>query len=445
MYKNYPNEVDVSTEARMKEEVMFGGPWRGPLIVRGKGVYCYDRNEKEYLDLESQAWSLGLGFGNEEVMEAAFEQAEFLYHMKGGLNTFPRLKLADKILSLVPKSFNRVSFEPSGSIANEAAMKIAMINRPDARYFVSLYHAFHGNTLATAAAGWHATKALGSVYGGGTKYMAFMDNVVRVPNPYCYRCPLGKKCESCQYECADALRTTLQLGVSGPVAAVILEPVQGSGGQIPCPAGYLKKVREICDEFDTLLIFDEMQTGFGRCGTMFAMDLYEVTPDIFTVGKALGNGFPISGTVISEKLKGFQDGNDDNFTFCNNPMAQAAALKTIEILIRDNIPENARKMGAFLTAGLKEIQKKYPIMGDVRGPGLHIGIEMVKDPVTKEPDAAMASAIYKKALDNGLIMGLGGSSPHVIKVKPPLIINESQCAIFLEKFEQSLKEAIEES
>ncbi len=443
MRKNYPNEMDRNTEVQMKEHVMFGGPWRGPLIVRGKGVYCYDRDEKEYLDLESQAWSLCLGFGNEEVMNAAFEQAEFLYHMKGGLNTFPRLKLADKILSAAPEGFDRVSFEPSGSIANEAAMKIAMINHPEARYFVSLYHAFHGNTLATAAAGWHATKAKGDAYGGGVKYMAFMDNVVRVPNPYCYRCPCGKKEGECQYECAEALRTTLQMGVSGPAAAVILEPVQGSGGQIPCPAGYLKRVREICDEFDTLLIFDEMQTGFGRCGTMFAMDLYGVTPDIFTIGKALGNGFPIAGTVISSKLKGFQDGNDDNFTFCNNPMAQAAALKTIEILIRDNIPENAHKMGEFLTKGLKEIQKKYPIMGDVRGPGLHIGIEMVKDPVTKEPDVAMAAAIYNKALENGLIMGLGGSSPHVIKVKPPLIINEAQCSSFLERFEKSVKEAVD--
>ncbi|WP_289773713.1 aminotransferase class III-fold pyridoxal phosphate-dependent enzyme [Phocaeicola sartorii] len=136
------------------------------------------------------------------------------------------------------------------------------------------------------------------------------------------------------------------------------------------------------------------------CGTMFAMDLYGVTPDIFAIGKALGNGFLISGTVISEKLKGFQAGNDENFTFCNNPMAQAAALKTIEILIRDHVPENACIMGGFLTKGLKEIQKKYPIMG------------------------------------------LGGSSPHVIKVKPPLIINETECASFLERFEKTMKEVL---
>ena len=421
--KDYPNTFDEKTEVNLREHLMFGGPWRGPLIVKGKGIYCYDREDNEYLDFESQAWSLNLGFGNQEVIDAAFEQAKYLYHIKGGLNTFPRLKLVEKILNLVPDVFNRVSFEPSGSIANEAAMKIAMINNPDARYFISLYHAFHGNTLATAAGGWHATKAQGDKYGGGTKYMGFMNNFVRVPNPYCYRCPYNKEYGSCEFLCAEQLRNTLQYGVSGPVAAVILEPVQGSGGQIPCPKGYLERVRQICDEFGALLIFDEMQTGFGRCGTMFAIDYYDVVPDIFTIGKALGNGFPISGTVIQGKLEGFKDGNDDNFTFCNNPMSQAAAIKTIEILIRDDLPNNAKKMGEILTKGLKEIQKLYPIMGDVRGPGLHIGVEIVKDPVTKEPDPEMAQRIYNQGLKNGLIMGLAGSSPQVIKIKPPLIIN----------------------
>lgn len=442
--QNYPNSFDTATEQALKEHVMFGGPWRGPLIVRGEGVYCYDRDGKAYLDFESQAWSLALGFGNKEVMNAAFEQAQFLYHMKGGLNTFPRLKLVDKILSLVPDGFDRVSFEPSGSIANEAAMKIAMINQPDARYFISLYHAFHGNTLATSAAGWHATKAKGT-YGGGKKYIGFMQNFVRVPNPYCYRCPYGKECGSCDYLCARELRNTIQYGVSGPVAAVILEPVQGSGGQIPCPPGYLAHVREICDEFGTLLIFDEMQTGFGRCGTMFAMDHFGVVPDIFTIGKAMGNGFPIAGTVINKKLKGFQDGTDDNFTFCNNPMAQAAALKTIEIMLRDKVPENARAMGEVLTKGLTELQQKYPVLGDIRGPGLHIGVEIVKDPETKEPDAALAAAIYENGLANGVIMGLAGSSPHVIKIKPPLIITAQQCASFLERFERSLQQATQKS
>lgn len=441
--QHFPNSFDVATEQQLKNHMMFGGPWRGPLIVRGQGVFCYDRDGKEYLDFESQAWSLALGFGNQEVMEAAFEQAKFLYHMKGGLNTFPRLKLVEKILSMVPDCFDRVSFEPSGSIANEAAMKISMINRPEARYFISLYHAFHGNTLATSAGGWHATKAPGH-YGGGIKYIGFMQNFVRVQNPYCYRCPYGKECGKCNYMCAEELRNTILYGVSGPVAAVILEPVQGSGGQIPCPPGYMKRVREICDETGALLIFDEMQTGFGRCGTMFAMDYLGVTPDIFTIGKAMGNGFPIAGTVIRSSLKGFQDGTDDNFTFCNNPMAQAASLKTIEIMQRDHIPENAKKMGDFLTHGLKEIQKRYPVMGDVRGPGLHIGIEMVRDPETKEPDAQLAASIYNHALHNGVIMGLGGSSPHVIKVKPPLIINEQQCSAFLERFEKSLQEALQE-
>lgn len=438
---NFPNEFNLNQELELREHMMFGGPWRGPLITHGEGVYCYDRDGKAYLDCESQAWSLCLGFNNKEVLDAAIEQSKFAYHMKGGLNTFPRLKLVEKILEIAPEGFDRISFEPSGSLSVEAAFKIAMINRPNSRYMISLYDGFHGNSLATMAAGWHATKSTGN-YGGGKKYLGFMENFVKVPNPYCYRCPFNKEYGSCDFLCAEQLRNTLEHGVAGPAAAVILEPVQGSGGQIPCPEGYLKRVREICDEFDVLLIFDEMQTGFGRTGKMLATDYYGVVPDMFTMGKSMANGFPIAGLCVKEGLKGFQDGNDDNFTFCNNAMAQAASLKTIEILLRDNIPDNTDKMGKFLTKGFKELQKKYPIIGDVRGPGLLIGVEIVKDPVTKERDIAMAGKIYETCVKNGLILGLGGANPQVVKVKPPLIINQMQCEELLDKFEQSVKECL---
>jgi len=439
--KSYPYEFSEKVEEKLKPHMMFGGPWRGPLMTHGKGVYCYDRQDKAYLDCESQAWSLCLGFGNQEVMDAAFEQAQNMYHMKGGLNTFPRLRLVEKILSMVPDSFDRVAFEPSGSLSVEAAFKIALINNPDARYIVSLYDGFHGSSFATMAAGWASTKSPGK-YGGGRKYLGFMENFVKAPNPYCYRCPYGKKHGSCGLLCAEQLRNTILHGVPGPTAAVILEPVQGSGGQIPCPADYLKRVREICDELGVILIFDEMQTGFGRTGKFFAMEYYGVTPDIFTMGKSMANGFPIAGVCVNKKLKGFQDGADDNFTFVNNTMAQTASLKTIEILQRDHIPDNVAKMGKFLTKGLKELQKKYPIIGDVRGPGLLIGFEMVKDPVTKEPDIEMAGKIYSQCIENGLILGLGGAHPNVVKVKPPLIITQAQCEELLEKLELTFKQLV---
>jgi len=290
--EKFPNSIDAIAEEKLQKHTVFNGP----LMTHGEGIYWYDRNGKAYLDCESQAWSLCLGFGNKEVIDAAFEQAKHMYHIKIGLNSFPRLTLVEKILSLLPNAFDRVSFEPSGSLANEAAMKIAMINIPEARYFISMYHSFHGNSLATTAAGWYATKSPGK-FGGGTKYMGFMQNFVKVPNPYCYRCPFNLKYGSCNFLCAEQLRNTMQCGVAGQVAAVILEPVQG-GGQIPCPPGYLERVRNICDEFGSVLIFDDMQCAFGRMGTMFSCDYYGVIPDIITIGKGLGNGFPISGTVI---------------------------------------------------------------------------------------------------------------------------------------------------
>lgn len=424
--------------AELQQYIGYGASWLGPVLVGGEGCRVTDIDGNSYVDCTSQAWSLALGYNHPEVIEAAISQIKTLAHVRAGFPTVPRLLLAKKLADLCPGRLNRVINAPTGSLAVEAAMKLALINRPGAHRFVTFYHAYHGSTLATMAAGWMPTQTPGR-FGPGVKFLPFMQNFVRVPNPYCYRCPLGRTFPSCSAECAAQLRDTIRRGVDGPVAAILLEPVQGNGGQIPFPAPFVQEVRRICDEFGILLIFDEIQTGFGRTGRMFAAELLGVTPDILVLSKSLGGGFPIAAVVADDRLKQFEPTGEDVYTFGSNPVAQAAALKVIEILERDRIPEHAARMGAIFTRGLLELQKQYPQIGDVRGPGLFIGIEMVKDPETKEPAPVEAKQIVEEAWKRGVILARASALPNVIKIKPPLIIGEAEVSLVLDVLADCLK------
>jgi 4-aminobutyrate aminotransferase-like enzyme len=288
------------------------------------------------------------------------------------------------------------------------------------------------------AASWMGTQTPGH-FGPGVKFLPFMHNFVRVPNAYCYRCPRRAAHPECSPECAAPLRDTIRRGVDGPVAAVLLEPIQGNGGQIPFPVPFLQEVRRLCDEFGILLIFDEIQTGFGRTGRMFAAELVGVTPDIMVLSKSMGGGFPIAAVVADDRLKMFEPTGEDVYTFGSNPIAQAAALKVIEILERDRIPERVARMGAIFTRGLLDLQVKYPQIGDIRGPGLFIGVEMVKDPETKEPAPTEAKRIVEEAWNRGVILAVASALPNVIKIKPPLIIEEAEVAFVLDVLADCLK------
>jgi 4-aminobutyrate aminotransferase-like enzyme len=433
--------------AELQRYIGYGAAWLGPVLVGGQGCRVTDLNGKSYLDCTSQAWTLALGYNHPEVIEAAVTQARTLAHVRAGFPTIPRLLLAKRLADLCPGRLNRVINAPTGSLAVEAALKLAMINRPGAHRFITFYHAYHGSSLATMAASWTGTQTPGH-FGPGVKFLPFMQHFIRVPNAYCYRCPRRAAHPAtpatpaemeCHAECAAPLRDTIQRGVDGPVAAVLLEPIQGNGGQIPFPAAFLREVRRICDEFGILLIFDEIQTGFGRTGRMFAAELTGVTPDILVLSKSMGGGFPIAAVVADDRLKSFEPTGEDVYTFGSNPIAQAAALKVIEILERDRIPEHVARMGAILTQGLLDIQTKYPQIGDVRGPGLFIGVEMVKDPETKEPAPAEAKRIVEEAWNRGVILATASALPNVIKIKPPLIIEEAEVTLVLDVLADCLK------
>jgi 4-aminobutyrate aminotransferase-like enzyme len=266
-------------------------------------------------------------------------------------------------------------------------------------------------------------------------------SVIRVRQPYAYRAPAGVSPAEWAARCADELRSAIKACAFRKPAAFLMEPVQGNGTQLDFPRAYYQYVRDICTELDVLLIFDEIQTGYGRTGAMWASDFYGVVPDILVFGKAAGGGFPLAGVLASGDLEGFAPG-DDALTFGQPPVNLAAGIATLDILASDDLIANSAAMGQYATAALRGMQKRHPIIGDVRCPGLLIGVELVKDPVTKEPATEAALAVYRGALERGVILGTTkyAGLGNVVKFKPPLCISREEMDYALNVFDDVLTE-----
>lgn len=423
--------------------IMIGGGTRGgPLLVRGKGCWVEDMDGKKYIDCTSQSWALYLGYANDEINNIVYEHSKNLTHVHQGFDTLPRFALAKKLSEIAPKSLNRASFTVGGGAAIEAAMKISIKNRENAQEFICLFDSYHGSTLGTMGASWISTLSIGKFI-GGARFNRLTKQCIRVPNPYCYRCPLELERKKCDLLCLKFLRLTIEKGINGPVAAIIVEPIQASGGQVILPREYLQGVRALCDEFGIVLIYDEIQT-YARIGTFFANGFFDVDPDIIVLGKGLGAGFPIGAIIISDTLEGFSPDSEELHTFANNSVSQVAALKLIDIL-EHGVLENCKIMGEYIYKGLCEVQKDFHEIGDIRQAGLHIGVELVEDREKKKPAAELLANVRKQGIKNGIIFGVGSTAKNVLKIKPPLIISKDEADIVLEKFRFLLKSALESS
>lgn len=417
---------------------------KNPIHMKsGRGVWFEDIHGKKYLDFTTQMFACYLGLGNEEIAEVIYETAKNMTTVHPHMHTDLRYSLVHKIASIAPKNLNRVSFTTGGGPANESAMKIALKNVPGSKNFVTMWGGYHGDTLTAGAATFEATRTQ-APFGNSCvlfNYVSNLNNIfMRAPHPYCYRCPMKLEPKSCGIACADMLRDMIINGIVGPLAGIILEPIQSAGGQFPFPKEYLQKVRKICDEFGALLIFDEIQT-FARTGRWFAADYFGVEPDTISFGKGIGAGVPVAGIVIHDRLKPFEDIMEDLHTFQNNHIGFAAVLKTLEIIERDNLLDNAVKMGQYLQDKFFEMQKKFPEIGDVRGIGLAIGVELVKDPETKEPiPRAVSDRILERCISKGLFFQITGQS--ILKIKPALIIKKDEIDTALGILEESFREVL---
>jgi 4-aminobutyrate aminotransferase/4-aminobutyrate aminotransferase/(S)-3-amino-2-methylpropionate transaminase len=371
------------------------------------------------------------------VIAAVEAQLHQITHARPTFHTPALLELADLVTSIAPPGLDRVGFTLHGSMAVEMAFKLAMRNRPGSQHIITLQDAYHGRSIATMAACWpHPNNVFGPLQGSFT----------RVPHPDTYRPRKGLTPEQDADLCLELLRDTVTKGVDGKVAALIYEPIQGNGGHIEFPENWHRGLREVCDEFDILLIADEVQTGVGRTGRMWGCEYYGIDPDMIVFGKGVGGGFPLAGVLAKAEHAQFIAG-DDQLTFGQFPISIAAGLAAVRAIVDDELCDQAAAHGIYATERLLEMQLRFPLIGDVRGPGLMASIDLVRNRETKEPARWESHEIFVRAQERGVILGESryGGLGSLIKVKPPLDIPHEQLAKSLDVLELVLEEVQNES
>lgn len=398
-----------------------------PMIVtEASGSWITDIDGNRYLDGMSGLWCVNIGYGRQELADAAYEQLKQLAYFPLTQSHVPAIRLSEKVSEWLGEEY-RVFFSNSGSEANEVAFKIARQyhhqNGEPGRYkFISRHRAYHGNTMgALAATGQSIRKE---------KYEPLAPGFLHVPPPYCYRCPVGKTYGKCSLECASFYDQVINWEGEKTVAAVIMEPtITGGGVIVPAPE-YMPKVREICDKYGVLMIVDEVICGFGRSGQRFGHQNFGVKPDIVTMAKGITSAYlPLSATAVRAEIadKFNEQGNNLHFrhvnTFGGNPAACALALKNLELMEEEQMVERAEQLGAELRAKLAFLAD-HPYVGDIRSFGFLMGIEMVEDRKTKEPAAPVKlTQVIAECKKRGLIIGRNGDTipgfNNVLTLSPP--------------------------
>lgn len=388
--------------------------------VQGKGAMIEDVDGNRFIDFAGGIGVLNVGYGHAEVVEAVKAQADRFFHTCFSVLMYQSaIDLAQRLVEITPGDFEKkVFFANSGAEAVENAVKIA-------RYFtsrpaiISYDYAFHGRTLLTMA-------LTGKVKPYKYRFDPLAPEVYHVPSPYCYRCPSGRDAADCQIECLGLLDLALNSRVApDKVAAIIIEPVQGEGGFIVIPPRYMKALRELCSKNGILLIVDEVQSGFGRTGKMFGIEHSGVAPDLMTMAKSLAAGIPLSAVVGRAEVMDAPHVGGIGGTYGGNPLACTAALKVIEVMQRDKLAEKGLALGEMVYSRFKQMQEKHRIIGDVRGLGAMVAMELVRDRKTKEPADTETAAILREAYKRGLVVIRAGMYDNVIRVLVPLVAEEA--------------------
>lgn len=389
-----------------------------PLAVqRAKGSVVEDVDGNRYIDFTCGVAVTNLGHVNDEVREAVEAQLAEMWHMAGTDFYYQvQVDLAEALARLTPGDFpKKVFFTNSGTETIEAAIKVTRWNRPG-KQFLAFLNAFHGRTMGSLAL--TSSKSVQR-----ERFFPVMPGGNLVPYSYCYRCPYGLTYPDCDLWCAQIIEQQYLQKVVPPseLAGLVFEPVQGEGGYVVPPPGWTEEIARIARDNDILLIADEIQTGLGRTGRMFAVEHVGVAPDAVALAKGLGSGFPIGALVFNADLDFGVSGAHSN-TFGGNPVACAAALATLRILEEQNLPGRAARLGEKVHKRLEEMKEEWPIMGDNRGLGLMRATEYVRDGASKEPAVKTRDAILEEALRRGLILLPSGTS--VIRYIPALTIEE---------------------
>ncbi|MCW4046272.1 MAG: acetyl ornithine aminotransferase family protein [Candidatus Bathyarchaeota archaeon] len=410
-----------------------------PLVVESANdCIVRDVDGNEYIDLNSGIACMNVGHGHPRVVEAIKRQCDrFLHYSNTDFYYREAINLAEKLAEITPiGSEKKTYFGNSGTEAVEAAVKLAKWHTRK-QLFISFINGFHGRTIGSLS--FTASKPAQRRH-----FFPLMPGIAHVPYAYCYRCPFKLTFPECHYWCVDFIDEFVLQKYMPPenVAAFIFEPIQGEGGYVVPPPEYFQRLKKLADKYGILLVADEVQSGIGRTGKWFAIEHWNVEPDIICIAKALASGLPISATVARAKLMDWTRGSHAS-TFGGNPLACAAAAAVLEIIKEENLFDNAARQGAHALKRLNELKERCALVGDVRGKGLMIGVELVEDGENKKPAAQKAAEVILRSWKRGVAVVTCGAS--TIRIVPPLTIQREMLDSALDIVEDVIEEVAKEA
>ncbi|MEM4726758.1 MAG: aspartate aminotransferase family protein [Candidatus Bathyarchaeia archaeon] len=407
-----------------------------PLVVsRAEGAKIWDADGNEYIDFLSGAAVTNIGHCHPEVVKAIESQARRFIHNTLGYSYYELpVILAERLASLTPGGFRkRVAFGLSGSDANDGAIKLAR-SATGRQKILSYLGSYHGTTygaLTLSAASPNMKRRLGPL----------LPEVYHIPYPDCYRCPFGLRHPGCGLHCIEYMKELLRLLIPPEeVAALILEPIQGDAGIVIPPQDFWREVKKLCEEYGILFIDEEVQTGFCRTGRWFAIEHWGVEPDAVLVAKPIASGLPMSAIISKSELMEQWSAPAHLFTTEANPVACAAAIATLDVMERERLYERAARFGGLVIKRLEEMKESFEMIGEVRGKGLLMGVDLVKDRGTREPARAEALKVCWRAWEKGLVMISFGRFGNVLRIAPPLTIGDEELEKALNILEGSIED-----
>jgi 2,2-dialkylglycine decarboxylase (pyruvate) len=414
--------------------IRYGGAFSPFLAARAKGSYVYDRDGRGILDFTSGQMCATLGHNHPEILAAIERAMAGALHLFSGTLSAPVIELCRALAGLLPPSLGKAMLVSTGGESNEAALRMAKLHTGGFEV-VGFNASWHGMTAGASA----------STYSAGRRgYGPTLPGTMALPMPNCYRCPIRHCRDTCDLTCLEVGFELVDRQSVGALAAAIVEPILSVGGIVELPPGYLARLKEKCEERGMLLIVDEAQTGLGRVGANFAFEQQGATPDILTLSKTLGAGLPLAATITGAAIEEdcFAKGFLYYTSHVSDPLPAHIGLAVLAVLERDRLAARAAEMGGYLRAGLEALQQRYECIGDVRGRGLLIGVEIVEDRETRAPAPELGAAISRRCLELGLSMnivqlpGLGG----VFRIAPPLTVARDEIDSGLEILGQALAE-----
>ena len=401
--------------------------YSGLAMARGSGSKLYDEDGNEYIDFIAGIAVGSVGHCHPHYVEALKRQAERLTF--GSFTTETRARFLELMASVTPEGLNRIQLFSGGAEAVEAGLRLAKA-ATGRQEVVGFWGGFHGKTGGVLG-----------LLGSDFKHHQgpFLPGQYSTPYADCYRCPLKLRYPDCGIACAEYVRDVIRFQTAGEIAAIIVEPIQGTAGNVIPPDGFLRAIRSVARDHGALLFADEMITGFGRTGSMWGCDHDQVVPDIMTVGKGVGGGFPLAGVVSTDALTSSKPWSNPSFSsssYGGNPLASAAGLAALEIILNEGLVKNADRVGAVMLTELQRLKEKYRTVGEVRGRGLLLGMELVEDRQTRKPlDKTITRDLYQECLHRGLV---SMTYAPTVRINPPLVITEDTARAGLAILDEAL-------